>query len=95
MENDKDVITLKMLPVETETTTAAAATITTTPMMKTEPFDIDAIYKELGVFGTFQIRNYILICLAMVFYSSYTMSYVFTTSRLDYRSVLIKCIYVR
>lgn len=49
------------------------------------PFDIDLIYKELGDFGKFQLKNYLFICSAVIFYSAYTLSFVFTTGNLDYR----------
>lgn len=89
-----DCTTMRILRDETKVVVVAAAA-TTADVPKTHDadealsFDIDMIYKELGVFGTFQIRNYILIGLAMIFYASYLMSFVFTTSRLDYRSVRV------
>lgn len=50
-----------------------------------DSFDLDTIYKELGDFGRFQIKNYLLISVAVVFYSMYTINYIFTSGTVDYR----------
>lgn len=50
-----------------------------------KPLDIDSIFKELGDFGKFQFKNYFFICLVVILYSSYTLSFIITTGNLDYR----------
>lgn len=45
---------------------------------------LDLILGELGDFGKYQRRNFILICLAVV-YMTVHLSYVFTARDLNYR----------
>lgn len=50
-----------------------------------ENFDLDTIYQELGDFGRFQVKNYLLISVAVVFYSMYMINYIFTSGTVEYR----------
>ena len=47
--------------------------------------DIDIVLSEIGGFGRFQLRNYILIAIPIALSASYVLSYIFTTHALDYR----------
>lgn len=48
-------------------------------------FDIDMILVELGEFGRFQIKNFILICIGIVVLSEMSLTYVFAAGILQYR----------
>ncbi|XP_017774915.1 PREDICTED: organic cation transporter protein-like isoform X2 [Nicrophorus vespilloides] len=52
--------------------------------------DLDDILTELGHFGTFQKRNYLLICLVIAF-SVLPLGYVFTTRSSKYRCFIEEC----
>lgn len=48
-------------------------------------FDIDMIFLELGEFGRFQIKNFILICIGIIVLSEMSLTYVFAAGILQYR----------
>ena len=50
--------------------------------------DIDVVLNEIGQFGRFQIMNYALIALPVALMACYVVSYVFTATPLEYRSVI-------
>lgn len=50
-------------------------------------YDLDSILVELGSFGPFQIKNYILLTIPMLASGIYTLSYVFTAANPQYRFV--------
>jgi len=47
--------------------------------------DVDHVLLQLGQFGRFQILNYIALSFPIFFSASFTLTYVFTASDLDYR----------
>lgn len=46
---------------------------------------LDAILVRIGQFGRFQIINYVLLCIPMVFNAFFSISYVFTASSVVHR----------
>lgn len=48
-------------------------------------FDIDVILLDLGEFGRYQIKNFILISIGIILLSAMSLSYVFTAGILQYR----------
>lgn len=48
-------------------------------------FDIDTILLEVGEFGRYQIKNFILICIGIIVLSEMSLTYVFTAGILQYR----------
>lgn len=53
-------------------------------MSKTEP-NFDIILKDLGGFGKYQMMNYCLILLPIMFSAVYNAQYVFNAGAVDYR----------
>lgn len=53
-----------------------------------EDNSLDAILVRIGQFGRFQIINYVLLCVPMVFNAFFSISYVFTASTVEHRYVL-------
>lgn len=47
--------------------------------------DIDIILLELGEFGRYQIKNFVLICIGIMVLSEMSLTYVFTAGILQYR----------
>ena len=52
--------------------------------------DLDFVFTEIGEFGRFQIIIFILIAFPIILQGSYSLSYAFTTTPLDYRWVLMR-----
>lgn len=50
--------------------------------------DFDLILDEIGEFGKFQMTNYLLICLPVLYGAANSLSYVFTARSPDYRFVV-------
>lgn len=50
--------------------------------------DFDLILDEIGEFGKFQLTNYLLICLPVLYGAANSLSYVFTARTPNYRFVL-------
>ena len=48
---------------------------------------LDVILVRIGEFGRYQIFNYILLCMPMIFNAFQSISYVFTASPVVYRYV--------
>lgn len=48
-------------------------------------FDIDTILLEVGEFGRFQIKNFVLICIGIIALSAMSLTYVFAAGILQYR----------
>lgn len=46
---------------------------------------LDAILVRIGQFGRYQIVNYVLLCVPMVFNAFFSISYVFTASTVVHR----------
>lgn len=46
---------------------------------------LDAILLRIGQFGRYQIVNYVLLCVPMVFNAFFSISYVFTASTVVHR----------
>lgn len=61
---------------EGSATAAAAAT---------DDNSLDAILVRIGQFGRYQIVNYVLLCVPMVFNAFFSISYVFTASTVVHR----------
>ncbi|XP_017077108.1 organic cation transporter protein isoform X2 [Drosophila eugracilis] len=53
--------------------------------------DFDDILTEIGEFGRFQRRNYLLICLPVLFAAANSLSYVFTAGSPTYRCYVPEC----
>lgn len=53
--------------------------------------DFDDILVEIGEFGRFQRRNYLLICLPVLFAAANSLSYVFTAGSPTYRCYVPEC----
>jgi OCT family organic cation transporter-like MFS transporter 4/5 len=47
--------------------------------------DFDEVLEEIGEFGKYQIINYFLICLPVVFSAANSLTYVFTAGIPNYR----------
>lgn len=47
--------------------------------------DFDVILEEIGEFGKFQLTNYLLICLPVLFAAANSLSYVFVARAPNYR----------
>lgn len=59
--------------------------------MSEEEIDLEPVIKEIGQFGKFQLLNYILISIPILFIGIYSLSYIFTTEDLNYRCVIPNC----
>ncbi|XP_075975539.1 organic cation transporter protein-like [Anticarsia gemmatalis] len=55
------------------------------------PVDLDAILVELGQFGPYQIKNFCLILLTILFSAVYNCQYVFAAGAVDYRCKVPEC----
>ncbi|KAF4523321.1 hypothetical protein B566_EDAN011800 [Ephemera danica] len=53
--------------------------------------DFDVITGELGDFGRYQIRQYILLCLPIVFNAAFCLSFVFTAGVVPHRCLVEQC----
>nr|CAD7399801.1 unnamed protein product [Timema cristinae] len=53
--------------------------------------DLDKVLVELGQCGRFQITNYILICLPIIFSAMFTLTFVFTAGDVAYRCKVPEC----
>lgn len=47
--------------------------------------DLDTVLEQIGEFGTYQIRNYLLVCLPVFFSAANSLTYVFTAAVPKYR----------
>ncbi|XP_030383352.1 solute carrier family 22 member 3 [Scaptodrosophila lebanonensis] len=52
---------------------------------------LDAILVRIGQFGRFQIINYVLLCVPMIFNAFFSISYVFTASTVVHRCNITQC----
>uniref|UniRef100_A0A336L4Z8 CSON004419 protein n=1 Tax=Culicoides sonorensis TaxID=179676 RepID=A0A336L4Z8_CULSO len=53
--------------------------------------DLDNILEQIGEFGKFQIQNYLLICLPVIFSAANSLTYVFTAAIPKYRCFVPSC----
>lgn len=53
--------------------------------------DFDNILDEIGGFGKFQLKNYILVCLPVFYAAANSLSYVFTSRAPNYRCSVPQC----
>ncbi|CAO1379550.1 unnamed protein product [Diamesa tonsa] len=53
--------------------------------------DFDLILEEIGEFGKFQLTNYLLICLPVLFAAANSLSYVFVARAPNYRCLVPEC----
>lgn len=51
-------------------------------------FDLDTILQELGQFGKFQVKNYVLIAIPIALTACFSLNYIFTAGQLEYRFVI-------
>ncbi|XP_034108685.1 organic cation transporter protein [Drosophila albomicans] len=56
-----------------------------------EDNSLDAILVRIGQFGRYQIINYVLLCVPMVFNAFFSISYVFTASTVVHRCNITQC----
>lgn len=54
-------------------------------MSSSQQFDLDGVLGEIGVFSSFQIKNYILLAFPILASSIYTLTYLFTAANPQYR----------
>lgn len=47
--------------------------------------DFDEVLDEIGEFGKYQLTNYLLLCLPVLFAAANSLSYVFTAGIPNYR----------
>lgn len=47
--------------------------------------DLDGVLQEIGQFGLFQMKQYGLMVLPIIFNALFTLSYIFTAGNLEYR----------
>ncbi|XP_017147449.1 organic cation transporter protein [Drosophila miranda] len=57
----------------------------------TDLLDFDEILTQIGEFGRYQRRNYLLICLPVLFAAANSLSYVFTAGKPTYRCYIPGC----
>ncbi|KAH8379073.1 hypothetical protein KR009_002983, partial [Drosophila setifemur] len=72
---------------DTEAATAAAAA----SAGGDEDSSLDAILVQIGQFGRYQIINYVLLCVPMLFNAFFSISYVFTASTVVHRCNVPQC----
>ncbi|XP_052891995.1 organic cation transporter protein-like [Anopheles moucheti] len=53
--------------------------------------DLDEVLHEIGQFGLFQIKQYGLMVLPIMFNALFTLSYIFTAGNLEYRCLISEC----
>ncbi|XP_055855557.1 solute carrier family 22 member 3-like [Episyrphus balteatus] len=80
-----------MTGVRNSATTATSPTTTTTSNVDSEDFSLDAILVRIGQFGKFQLINYLLICIPMLFNAIFSVTYVFTASTVVHRCRVPEC----
>ncbi|XP_058838024.1 organic cation transporter protein-like [Topomyia yanbarensis] len=56
-----------------------------------DDIDLDGVLNEIGQFGRFQVRQYGLMIIPIIFNALFTLSYVFTAGNLDYRCKIPEC----
>ncbi|XP_058126789.1 organic cation transporter protein-like [Anopheles ziemanni] len=56
-----------------------------------DAIDLDGLLHEIGQFGLFQVRQYGLMILPIIFNAFFTLSYVFTAGNLNYRCLTPEC----
>lgn len=54
-------------------------------------FDLDALIREIGPFGKYQLTNYLLLCIPIALTTMYTLTYVFSAGDLSYRCRISAC----
>uniref|UniRef100_A0A182PKB6 Major facilitator superfamily (MFS) profile domain-containing protein n=1 Tax=Anopheles epiroticus TaxID=199890 RepID=A0A182PKB6_9DIPT len=60
--------------------------------LKQNSFDnLDGVLQEIGQFGRFQVRQYGLMVLPIIFNALFTLSYIFTAGNLEYRCLVPEC----
>ncbi|ALC44949.1 CG7458, partial [Drosophila busckii] len=76
---------------DTESERKAAGETAAGPADESEDNSLDAILVRIGQFGRFQIINYVLLCVPMVFNAFFSISYVFTASPVVHRCNITQC----
>ncbi|XP_001352880.2 organic cation transporter protein [Drosophila pseudoobscura] len=61
------------------------------PAPSDEDNSLDAILVRIGQFGRYQIINYVLLCVPMLFNAFFSISYVFTASTVVHRCNITQC----
>ncbi|XP_022216949.2 organic cation transporter protein-like [Drosophila obscura] len=61
------------------------------PKSSDEDNSLDAILVRIGQFGRYQIINYVLLCVPMLFNAFFSISYVFTASTVVHRCNITQC----
>lgn len=52
---------------------------------------LDSILTDIGQFGSYQIKNYILLSIPMMFNAIFSLTYVFTAASVKYRCNITEC----
>lgn len=58
--------------------------------MKEDEYDFDSILQELGTFGKYQRKNFVMLSVVIAF-SAMSLSFVFTTRSSNYRCYIEEC----
>lgn len=59
--------------------------------MSGEELSIDSLLVQIGQFGRYQLKNYVLLSVPMIFNALFTMSYLFTAGSVTYRCNITEC----
>lgn len=82
------IVNTKMTADERETEQQPASGVTETFQEHIDESDdnsLDMILVRIGEFGRYQMFNYVLLCIPMIFNAFQSISYVFTASPVVYR----------
>lgn len=56
-----------------------------------EEYSLDSILVEIGQFGNYQFKNYVLLSVPIAFSAAFTLSYLFTAGSVTYRCNITEC----
>lgn len=56
-----------------------------------DEWSLDFILTEIGQFGNFQIKSYLLLSIPMMFNAIFSLTYIFTAGSVDYRCNISEC----
>lgn len=57
----------------------------------TDSWSLDSILTDIGQFGNYQIKNYLLLSIPMTFNAIFSLTYVFTAGSVKYRCNITDC----
>lgn len=56
-----------------------------------EEWSLDSFLTEIGQFGNYQIKNYLLLSIPMTFNAIFSLTYIFTAGSVSYRCNITEC----